>query len=272
MLTPTTDQSRAPDSGLRSAVRIQFQVLSALIIRDLMSRYGRHNIGFVWAVLEPMILTVGVMILWSATKSPYQEGVQIIAFVFTGYLPLTLWRHITGAGVHLARMNAGMLYHRNVTLLDIAISRCLVEFAGTTAAAFTVGTVLLVFNLMDPPQTLAPIIAGWICMGLLSFGVALLLAAGTASNDVVERFVQPVQYLLIPLSGAFYMTDWLPAYFQSYVLYLPLPHAYESIRHGYLGDSTTTYYSYPYLLAWIVILIGLGVFALERAREDLSTS
>jgi ABC-type polysaccharide/polyol phosphate export permease len=34
-------------------------VLGALLIRELLTRYGRHNIGFLWLFVEPMIFTLG---------------------------------------------------------------------------------------------------------------------------------------------------------------------------------------------------------------------
>ena len=66
-------------------------VISALIVRDLMSRFGRNSLGFVWTVMEPMILTAGVMLVWTAIRPPIYHGIPIIGFVLTGYMPLTLW-------------------------------------------------------------------------------------------------------------------------------------------------------------------------------------
>ena len=45
---------------LRSVV-IQGRVLGALVMREIITRYGRHNIGFMWVFVEPMMFTAGVM-------------------------------------------------------------------------------------------------------------------------------------------------------------------------------------------------------------------
>jgi hypothetical protein len=37
-------------------LKVQARVLNALMIRELMMRYGRGNIGFLWLIVEPMIL------------------------------------------------------------------------------------------------------------------------------------------------------------------------------------------------------------------------
>ena len=47
---------------------IQKRVISALLMREILTRYGRHNIGFLWLFAEPMIFTVGVTVLWNITN------------------------------------------------------------------------------------------------------------------------------------------------------------------------------------------------------------
>src|SRR5215510_5657944 len=92
---------------------IQARNIHALMLRDVATRYGRDNIGFVWVVLEPMILTVGVMIVWSAIAvGGHKEGVTLVEFVLTGYIPLTLWRHLTNSMVLIFRRSVPLLYHR----------------------------------------------------------------------------------------------------------------------------------------------------------------
>ena len=47
------------------SLRIQARVVHALIMREIITRYGRHNIGFAWLFAEPMLFTIGVIGLWS---------------------------------------------------------------------------------------------------------------------------------------------------------------------------------------------------------------
>ena len=51
----------APSSSRWQRLAMRVRVLEALAVRDMMMRYGRGNLGFLWVLLEPMILTVGVM-------------------------------------------------------------------------------------------------------------------------------------------------------------------------------------------------------------------
>ena len=75
-------------SFMRS-LAIQARTMNALAVRFMVTRYGRENVGFLWVILEPMILCVGVMVIWSFLKGSIEHGVQIVAFAFSSYMPLT---------------------------------------------------------------------------------------------------------------------------------------------------------------------------------------
>ncbi len=48
---------------LCAGLRVQCRVIVALVIRDMMMRHGRANVGFLWVILEPMILTAAIMLM-----------------------------------------------------------------------------------------------------------------------------------------------------------------------------------------------------------------
>jgi ABC-2 type transport system permease protein/capsular polysaccharide transport system permease protein len=43
------------DTSLRHSFEIQRRVIGALLMREVITRFGRHNIGFLWLFVEPMI-------------------------------------------------------------------------------------------------------------------------------------------------------------------------------------------------------------------------
>jgi hypothetical protein len=53
----------------------------------------------------------------------FQCGRFARSFVWSGYVPLLVLRHATERSPDLVRMNGPILYHRNITPLDIVISR-----------------------------------------------------------------------------------------------------------------------------------------------------
>ncbi len=258
---------RSGEATLARAARIQTGVVSALIVRFLVTRYGRRNIGFVWAIVEPMLLCLSVMTLWSFAKPASEHGVKVVALVLTGYMPLTLWRHTCQAGVHVLRNAVGLMYHRNITMIDTVLSRMALEFVSTTAAFIVVYAVLATLGIVEPIHDHGLVLAGWFAMGALSLGAGCVLAALTEYSEVVEKFVQPVQYILVPVSGCFYMLDWLPARVRDWAEWVPMVHAYEAIRDGFFGPAIPTHHALPYAGLVALLTIALGLVLIEAVRD-----
>ena len=53
-MAQTAEFSRPPSASFASALATQFRVIGALILRELHTRYGRENIGYLWMIGEPM--------------------------------------------------------------------------------------------------------------------------------------------------------------------------------------------------------------------------
>jgi len=261
------DVSAEKKGSFWRGAKVQARCVEALMVRDLMMRYGRGNVGFIWVLLEPMILAVGVMVIWSLAKAEKEHGVKVISLVLTGYLPLTLWRHMSNAGIFAIRRNVGLLFHRHLTVWDGLFARMLLEFAGATGALVIIGTVTYTMGLLDPITDMSLVLLGWLLMAFFSLGTALIICGLTEYSEVWERFVQPYQYLMLPLSGVFFMVDWLPPYARELILYNPSVHCYEVFRAGFYGDTVKTYYDPAYVIICSVFMLAGGLWMLDKARD-----
>ena len=262
--------SDEPEFTIRGVIRgfkIQGRNARALMLRDMMVRYGRENIGFVWLILEPMILTVGVMIFWTITAGSTKHGVKVVEFILTGYMPLTLWRHLTNSMITLFRRSAGLLYHRTISLLDLVYAKAALEFLATTMAFLVMWGVLYSIGFASGIADLGTLMIGWFMMAWLAVGTGFIFAAGTEYSETFERFIQPFQYLSIPLSGAFTLVDWLPMWAQEALLLNPMTHCYEVFRAGFFGPTLTTHYSYVYFSAWAFAILFVGIVLVDRTRD-----
>lgn len=255
-------------SSLLRGWHIQARTIHALLVRDLMMRYGRENIGFVWSILEPMILTIGVMIIWS-TLNKGKEGIRMVELVLTGYMPLTLWRHLTGSVLGVLRGSWGVLYHRQVSLFDLLISRQLLEIIGATAALLVVYITLIVTGVVEPAQKYELVLLGWVMMAWVGVAFGTILCCWCERHEVAERFVQPIQYLNIPISGAFFLIDWMPTWAQKVMMYHPLVHCYEVFRAGYFGDMIVSHYDLTYFSICTFVMTFLAFTSLRRIRPHV---
>jgi capsular polysaccharide transport system permease protein len=244
-------------------------VLHALIIRDLMARYGRLNLGFVWTVLEPMILTCGVMMVWSVIKEPIIHGIPVITFVLTGYMPLTLWRHLTGPMTRILRNNSNLLYHDAVSPFGVVISRAILEFFSTSAALIIICFVATSLGIVEPIADYGTALEAWLFTAWYFGGMGLLIGAWTELWEPAEKFIPPLQYLALPISGVFFMVDWVPEYAQRLLLINPSVHCFEMFRAGFFGPAVITHYDTWYLAVWCAGMSVAGAAAIYNVRHRI---
>lgn len=255
--------------ALKRAFLVEKRVINALLLREVMTRYGRHNIGFLWLFVEPMIFTLGIVTLWSLFKANHGTEIPIAAFALTGYSSILLWRNMPGRCIHAIEPNMSLLYHRNVKVMDIYISRILLEFLGASMSFFVLSIIFIMVGLIQPPEDLAKVALGWIM--LVWFGSSLALFVGTLSesSELVEKFWHPASYLIFPLSGAAFIVDILPAAAQPYVLLLPMVNGVELLRDGYFGSIMHAHYDVGYMATCCLVLTLLGVAQLRRIGREV---
>ena len=251
-----------------SAVRRHAMIFWALVMRELTTRYGRQNIGFLWLIGEPLIFAFGVLIMWNIIKPSYERGIPISPFVLTGYLPLILCRNMISHGVNSVRSNTDLLYHRQITVVHLYISRLTLEFISVSLSFFVSSTVLITLGLMDLPKNLALVYLGWFTLAWISFGLTMALGAIAEIFEYVERFIQLFTYVLVPLSGTFYMVWWLPPKYRQDVLYVPFVNCMEMIRAGFFGEFVPTFYHTGYVLAWALCLTFVGLLPMSSLQAS----
>ena len=251
------------------ALAAQWRILKALMVRDLIVRYGRENIGFVWAVLEPMILCAGVTLFWAVARPAYMHGLQVIPFVVTGYMALTLFRHMTNPNVHILQRGLSLLLHRQLSMFDMILSRALLELAGTTLAFLTVYGFLRIVRVADPIHDFKMVLWGWLLLAWFGFSLGVVTAALTAYFRSAHHFVGPMQYLSVPLAPTFYMVDWLPNFLQDLLYFNPLTHPYEMIREGFFGPLVHAIYYPEVTFLYGLVYLAFGLYAIDNVKDHL---
>src|SRR5882762_2639957 len=158
------------------SLRVQLRVIGALLMREIVTRYGRENLGFLWLFLEPMLFTLGITGLWAGAGLRHSTSLPIVAFAVTGYSSVLLWRNCATRCSMAIPPNMGLLFHRNVRVLDLFVTRVLLEIAGASVSFVVLSTVWISLGWMEPPADVLLVLSAW---GLLAwFGGALALVIG----------------------------------------------------------------------------------------------
>jgi ABC-type polysaccharide/polyol phosphate export permease len=260
-MVPSTEVS------LPESLAIQRRVLYALMMRELITRFGRDNLGVLWLVGEPMIFTLGVATLWTALGLSHGTGIPIVAFAVTGYSSVLMWRNSASRCSGAIDMNKALLYHRSVHVIDVFLTRIALEICGATGSFIVLSSFFIYVGWMKVPADFLLTITGWLMLAWFGASLGLLIGAGTACSPIVERLWHPAAYLFFPISGAAFMVDWLPRKFQTVVLLLPTVHGVEMLRHGYFGNVVPSHYDIGYMAACCLVLSLAGLLVVRGAAR-----
>jgi ABC-2 type transport system permease protein/capsular polysaccharide transport system permease protein len=255
--------------SLRHSWLIQRRVIWALVLREMLTRYGRHNIGFLWLFVEPMLFTLGVTALWTASKSVHGSDLPIVAFAITGYSSVLLWRNMPSRCIGALAPNLSLLYHRNVRPIDIYVARLLLEAAGATMSFVFLVIFFGFVGWLQMPEDVLQIATGWVMLAWFGISLALFLGALSEVSETVEKLWHPMSYLLFPLSGAAFLVSALPKPAQDVVLWLPMVHGVEYVREGYFGSRITAHHDLTYMAIINLALTILGLAQLSKVSRTV---
>ena len=254
---------------LLQGLQVQAHVVAALLMRELHTRFGRDNVGYLWVVLEPGLLSVAVTFLHLAASSRTGFGLDPIPFWVAGYTPFCMWRAVVMRADAAIESNRTLLYHRMVTITDLLIARGLLEFASTVLAMTAILGFAWLCGLGNLPDRPLLMFAGLVQLWWLSFGFSLVVAAASEYSSVVPRFVHPAVYISLPLSGAFFLMKWMPHWIRNYLVWSPLISPFEQIREGQFASFDSDYVDPVYVIAWSLVMTLLGLVAIRIIRRRM---
>ena len=269
-MTMVSDASGSTgDRSFWHGLRVQGDVVGALLMRELHTRYGRDNVGYLWIFLEPMTLAGAVALLHVGQGSAHQGAINPIAFAILGYTIFIMFRGMISRADGALEANMPLLYHRRVTILDMMVARALLEGAGTFVTYLVLISFVSVLGLATLPERPLELIVGVMLMFWFSFALSLLICAWTHDNRLVARFVHPITYILMPLSGAFYQLSWLPEPYRSWMTWFPMTIIFELLRYGQFHAAKDTYVDIPYIVGWCLLLTYAGLVSIRVTRRRI---
>ena len=258
------------EDSLRRSFAIQLRVVGALLMREVITRYGRHNIGFFWLFVEPMLFTVGVVTLWSLVQGGHDARLPIVAFAVTGYSSVLLWRNMPNRLVGAVGPNLALMYHRNVKVMDMYLARLALEAVGGSISFVVLATCFTLMGWMQPPEDIGTVLLGWFMLAWFGAALAILVGAISERTEIIEKIWHPITYLTFPLSGAAYMVDWLPPAAQKAALYLPMVHGVEILREGYFGSAVRAHYDLGYMAGFCLLMTFFGLLQERHISRRLA--
>ncbi|HZK80471.1 MAG TPA: ABC transporter permease [Humisphaera sp.] len=238
------------------------RVIFALMIRESRTRYGRSDLGYLWAIFDPLIQIAVFWVIFTLLQRNIPVPASMPVFLMTGILPYNYWRNCVSRGASAAPSNLQLLTYPQVSVFDVTLARVLLD----TATLITV-TVIFIIGLRFTTGELfsnwerVPIIQATGILALFYFTVCSAIFSSSLAR-IWPVWPQIFGYMSRPLyfaTGIFFTMQSLPSGFRSLAQYLPTAHLLEWIRTGTIPGFVSTSYNPWYPIEFGAWLLAIGL-------------
>ena len=250
----------------RSAFKIQRDVIYALLLRELSSRFGKSRGGFIWVLVEPVAHLVVPVLVMSFIRNRVLPGVEYPVFLLYGFLPFLVFKAICLQIVNGVNVAKGLLSYRQIHLMDVFAANAMayVVIQAVVFALVLSGMALFGFDVLPPrPVEFAGVV---ILTVMLAFGLGLVLAA-VASLIPDARSVIAIMFMpLYLVSGVLFPITRFPDEMVRWMAINPVLHLVELSRVAAVeGYEPMKYLSitYPVTLALVSTTVGLMLYRMR---------
>lgn len=250
----------------------QYNVIHALILRETRTRFGKHQLGYAWALLEPASMILTFVIMFAVAKRGRAGDMDTFGFLATGIIPYLLFTKTTTQVSQAINGNKGLLFYPQVKPLDVVLARVALEFC-TYAAVFLF---LMAANVLFRQELVVSdpllIVIGFSLASLLGAGLGLVFMGLGQLSNVTDRTRGPLMRPFFWVSGLFFTAHSLPDHYRDLVLYNPVIHVVELVRAGWYSTQSSQYTNIPYVLLWILGLgfVGLTLETITRRKIEVT--
>ena len=245
------------------------RTITALILREMTTTYGRSPGGYLWAVIEPVGVIAMLSLAFSILLRSPSLGTSFILFYATGYLPLKMFRDLSDRIAKAIRFSRPLLTYPKVTFMHAILARLLLQVLTQVMVVYIVFSGILVFTetraVLDFPS-IALAIAMAVSLGL---GVGAINCYLLDAIPIWERLWGIVTRPLMFVSAVFYTLEELPRALQDILWYNPIVHIVGVMRTGFYPGYDPLYVSLPYVFGIGLSLAAMGFLLLRRYHLDL---
>ena len=246
-----------------------FRSVSALILREMATSYGRSPGGYLWAILEPVAMVALLSFIFSLLVRSPSLGTNFPLFYASGYLPFILYSVINQNVSGAIRYSKPLLAYPAVTCMDALLARLILHLTTQILVIFIVITgVVMIYNL-----TLIltwPAIFNAIGMVLvLSFGIGVLNCYLISRFDLWQRVWSILTRPLFLVSAVLFIPEDVPGIYREILMYNPLAHVTSEFRRGIYVTYDAVYVDPLYVYMIGVVTAFVGTVLLLRYYRDI---
>ncbi|MGR3623574.1 ABC transporter permease [Pseudophaeobacter sp.] len=257
-----------PGAGVNRRLA-SFRAISALMLREMATRYGQSPGGYIWALLEPMGAIAVLSAMFSLIVRTPPLGNNFLVFYAAGFLPFMLYSSVFGPVSHCISFSRPLLRYAAVTWIDAAIARLLLNALTSILVSLILLPAIIVITDMRISLRVEPIIVGYALTLLVATGVGALNCALQGLYPIWGRIWGISTRPLVIASGVILLIDDFPKNIQNILWYNPLAHTISIVRTGFYPTYDPVLDSVSYVTGFGLITLFFGLLLTSRYHREI---
>jgi capsular polysaccharide transport system permease protein len=259
--------------NVKRGLRIQINVLRALIYREFIGRASLVKFGYLGILIEPLgVMAIFLTIFTVIRTRGASEELGVLLFLITGIVIYTLFNAIAIRSMNSMDANESLFFYRQVQPIDTVYSRTIVEVVIYSVVFIILVIIAYLIRESFIMSDFALLIVSFILISIFSMGIGIFLMIATFRYEWVKSVVQ---FLLRPLwfiSGVFFSLNDIPQNIRPYLSWNPILQSIELARHSFsetylLNESV----SLTYLIQVSLVVFTVSLWLYDKNHRILRT-
>jgi len=257
---------------LKNSLRLQVQIVQALAFREQRERILKSPFGVAGLLVEPLLLVATFLLLRILLRDRGSLFMNPVLQLTSGFVLFFLFSRIALAALNgVSGRDRDLLGLRRVKPLDVLLARGLVEIRLYGTCLVLVISAVSAYEWQISVANPGAAVGIFLLVALSSLGIGLS-ALVIGHRLPVVRFMARLllNRLLFWTSGLFFSIALIPDYLRPWLLWNPLLHGIELMRHAIAPNYPIPGISLPYLLAWSLVSVGVSMLIYNNNEQLLT--
>ncbi|HEX8967784.1 MAG TPA: ABC transporter permease [Chloroflexota bacterium] len=239
------------------------EVVYMLVLRDLKARAKQAYLGYLWILIQPLLLTgVFSFLIQQVLGRTDLSDIPYPVFLMAGVIPWQFFANSLNESSESLVKNVDLVRQVYFPREILAIYPVFARLVDVGVGCVALGAFMLVFHVP---------LSGWIVLAplilieemLFAAACGMLLSAANVGWRDISRGLPLVLFLMLYAVPVLYAPDRVPSAIRPLYDLNPIAHLVDGFRAAVLG-------THPPDLLGLVVIGGLGVLALVAAQRLFS--
>jgi ABC-type polysaccharide/polyol phosphate export permease len=240
------------------------QLIRLLVSRELTLRYKRSVIGIGWTLLNPMLTSFVLWVVFSFVFASRLPGTQQYApYLMAGILLNTFFNQGVTLSAESIANNGPVLTKIYVPPQVFPISTALAGLVNFFIGMIPLSIVCLISG-QSVAWTMPLVLLVGVCLALLTAGIGLTLSIMYIRFDDARNIVNVMLMILMYFTPVFYPISILSEKLQKIIVLNPLTSYLDVFRWAFSNNATATMSDWLYMFGTSFISIAIGTFVFKK--------